>query len=223
MSAAAALLPAPVIVPTSAGAAALESHPVTDDDALVDRLRAGDEAAFRQLVDRYHVSMVRLAATFVPNRAVAEEVVQETWVGVLRGLDRFEGRSTLRTWLFRILVNQARTVGVRERRTVPVAASEPAVDPQRFGAAGQWVDPPAPWTDEVEDRLCAAATLAKVRGLIDALPAGQREVVMLRDVEGLSSAEACKVLGIREGNQRVLLHRGRSRVRGLLEQEAGER
>jgi RNA polymerase sigma-70 factor (ECF subfamily) len=195
---------------------------VGDDAELLARLRAGDERAFVALVDRYHASMIRLASTFVPNRAVAEEVVQDTWMGLLRGLETFEGRASLRTWLFRILVNRARSTGVREHRTVPVQWDEPAVDPSRFGPGGQWADPPAPWTDDVDDRLAAAGSMALIRRLIDDLPAPQRQVITLRDLEGLSSQEVCDLLDISEGNQRVLLHRARSRIRGVLAEEIGK-
>lgn len=195
-----------------------------DDVSLVDRLRDGDEEAFVALVERYHVALVRLARAYVPNQAVAEEVVQDTWLGVMRGIERFEGRSSFKTWLFRILVNRARSTGERERRSVPldVGDHEPAVDPARFNAGGTWAEPPAPWTDEVEDRLTAIATVERIRAALEELPPGPRQVVLLRDVDGLSSAEVCTVLSISEGNQRVLLHRGRSRIRRLLEQEVGK-
>lgn len=191
------------------------------DEELLSRLRAGDETAFATLVEQYHAPMIRLATAYVPSRAVAEEVVQETWLGVVRGIDRFEGRSSLKTWLFRILVNRARTAGPRERRHVPLGSGE-TVDPDRFQADGQWAVPPAPWTDEVDARLDAADVVGRVRELIDALPDGQREVVLLRDVEGLSSSDTCSILGVSEGNQRVLLHRGRARVRRMLELELGK-
>ena len=189
----------------------------SDDAALVDRLREGDEGAFVALVERYHAPLLRLAQAYVPSRAVAEEVVQDTWLGVMRGIERFEGRSSFKTWLFRILVNRARTTGERERRV----AAEPSVDPSRFDTAGAWTEPPAPWTDAVEERLTAVATVARIRQALEELPPGPRQVVMLRDVDGLSSNEVCEVLSISEGNQRVLLHRGRSRIRALLEAEFG--
>ena len=191
-----------------------------DDSELLARLRAGDEAAFAVLVDRYHGPMLRLAATFVPSRAVAEEVVQDTWLGVFRGVDRFEGRSSLKTWLFRILLNRARTTGRRERRTVPLD-DESAVDRARFDADGHWSTPPVAWTDEIENRLDAAGLTERIHAAIDALPAGQREVVVLRDVDGLSSEDVCDLLDITDGNQRVLLHRGRARIRRVLEQQVG--
>jgi len=191
------------------------------DAELLDRLRAGDEQAFVMLVCRYRDSMLRLAAGYVPSRAVAEEVVQDTWVGVLRGLSGFEGRSSVRTWLFRILVNRARTAGARERRAVAVSEVGPAVDPARFDQTGHWAVPPERWIEEADDRLVAAKMAHRVRSAIEDLPGRQREVVTLRDVEGLSSDEVCSVLEITEANQRVLLHRGRSRVRQALETEFG--
>ena len=188
---------------------------------LLRRLRAGDEGAFVDLVDRYHMSMIRLARAYVPNRAVAEEVVQDTWLGVLKGIDRFEGRSSLKTWLFRILLNRARTTGERERRIVPIGGDEPTVDSNRFTSDGHWLTPPVPWTDEVDDRLTAAETIQRVRRAIDDLPPGQRLAVLLRDVEGLTSDQVCELLQINDGNQRVLLHRGRATVRQQLAGELG--
>jgi RNA polymerase sigma-70 factor, ECF subfamily len=196
---------------------------VSGETDLLHRLQAGDESAFAALVDRYHAPLLRFAMTMVPSRAVAEEVVQDTWLGVVKGIDRFEGRSSLQTWLFRILANRARTTGTRERRSVPVdLQDEPAVPSHRFNEGGQWSDPPAPWTDAVEDRILARETADRVRARIDALPEHQRQVVVLRDVHGLSASETCEILGLSDANQRVLLHRGRSRVRGMLEQDAGK-
>jgi len=191
------------------------------DGSLLRRLRDGDEQAFVALVERYHSSMLRLALSFVSSQAIAEEVVQDTWLGVLRGLDRFEERSSLRTWLFTILVNRARTTGAREARTVPVADAGPAVDASRFGPSGAWAVPPEHWVEQAENRIDAAKLSELLRGGLDGLPDRQREVVLLRDVEELSSAEVCEVLAISEANQRVLLHRGRSRLRQLLETELG--
>lgn len=185
----------------------------SDDDLLV-RLRSGDERAFVSLVERYQDPMLRLAASFVPSREVAEEVVQDTWLALLRGIDAFEGRSSLKTWLFRILVNRARTTGTREHRSVPVAEAEPAVDPARFDGGGHWAAPPEQWIVTDEDRKV-------IRTFIGGLPDRQREVVVLRDVEGMSSEEVCAVLAVSEVNQRVLLHRGRSKLRQLLEDEFG--
>jgi RNA polymerase sigma-70 factor (ECF subfamily) len=194
---------------------------VDDDMDLLQRLRAGDEQAFVVLVRRYHDSMIRLASSFVPSQAVAEEVVQDTWMGVLRGIGGFEGRSSFRTWLFRILVNRARTAGARERRSVAIGDAGPAVDQSRFDEAGAWVAPPEQWIEDVDDRLRAGKMAHRIRSAIEDLPSRQREVVTLRDVEGLSSDEVCHVLEITDGNQRVLLHRGRSRVRQVLETEFG--
>jgi RNA polymerase sigma-70 factor (ECF subfamily) len=194
---------------------------VRDDHELVARLRAGEEGAFIDVVDRYHQPMIRLATAYVPSPSVAEEVVQDTWLGMLRGLDGFQERSSLKTWLFTILVNRARSTGQRERRTTPLGDYESSVDPHRFAKDGQWHQPPVPWTDEIDDQLAAAATTKFVRAAIDELPEGQREVVLLRDVEGLSSAEVCQVLGLADGNQRVLLHRGRARIRRALETMVG--
>jgi RNA polymerase sigma-70 factor (ECF subfamily) len=189
------------------------------DGELLLRLRSGDERAFIGLVERYHEPMLRLAASFVPNRAIAEDVVQDTWLALLRGLGGFEGRSSLKTWLFHILVNQARKTGSRENRSVPVADPEPVVDPSRFDASGGWADPPETWIEAAESRMEAGKLADRVRVWIDDLPARQREVVLLRDVEGMSSEEVCGVLALSEGNQRVLLHRGRSKLRQLFEDE----
>jgi RNA polymerase sigma-70 factor, ECF subfamily len=188
---------------------------------LLDRLRAGDEQAFVTLISRYRPSMLRLAAGYVPSQAVAEEVVQDTWLAVVHGVSRFEGRSSVRTWLFRILVNRARTTGERERRATAVPDPAATVDPARFDPAGTWSLPPEHWVDLVDNRLIAQKMAARVRSAIMDLPARQREVVTLRDVEGLSSGEVCDVLEITEANQRVLLHRGRSRLRQVIESEFG--
>jgi RNA polymerase sigma-70 factor (ECF subfamily) len=193
-------------------------------------LRAGNERAFAALVERHHGAMVRLASMYVPSRAVAEEVVQEAWLAVLNGLDRFEGRSSLKTWIFRILTHKALTRGAREHRSVPFSSlfdpatdeGEPAVDPERFfspnpGQPGEWSAPPRRWEGAPEERLLSRETLARVGVAIEALPPSQREVIVLRDVEGWTSQEVCNVLDITETNQRVLLHRARSKVRRALE------
>ncbi len=193
------------------------------DEALLGRLRSGDESAFLGLVARYNGSLLRVARGFVPNEAVAEEVVQDTWIGVVRGVDRFEGRSSFKTWLFRILVNRARTAGVREHRHDTFDPTEPAVSPDRFDATGAWADPVTPWESDVDDRLVAATWGPSLQSALDALPDRQRDVVVLRDVEGLTSEDVCAVLGISEGNQRVLLHRGRTRLRAALESELATR
>lgn len=192
------------------------------DTALLERLRAGDEQAYLDLVDRHQAAMLRLARTFVSSNAVAEEVVQDTWLGVLRGIDGFAGRSTLRTWLLSILVNRARTTGVREARSVAVGEPDPAVDPARFDASGAWSSPPRHWVEEIEDRVSAASAREALRDAVERLPARQRQVVLLRDVEDLSAGEVAAALGISEGNQRVLLHRGRSRLRASLESKLAE-
>lgn len=203
---------------------------VTEEANLVEALRRRDEAAFVALVDRYHASLVRLAQLYVADRAAAEEVVQDTWLGVLKGIDRFEGRSSFKTWLFRILTNTAKTRGVREARSVPFSALfdaesepfEPAVDPDRFSPpdepwTGSWSIEPGAWNDQPEDRLLSRETLAHIRSAIEALPPAQREVITLRDIDGWSSDEVCNALNITETNQRVLLHRARSKVRAALE------
>jgi RNA polymerase sigma-70 factor (ECF subfamily) len=201
---------------------------VHDDDALVEALRKGDERAFASLVQSYHASLLRLAMSYVATKEQAEDAVAETWLGVLNGLDRFEGRSSLKTWIFRILVNRAKTKGVREQRSVPFSSlagdadeSEPSVDQSRFAAAGNWTAPPGSWEGIPEDRLLSAETRSVVDDAIARLPASQRAVITLRDVHGLSAQEASEVLGLTEGNQRVLLHRARSKVRARLEEYLG--
>jgi RNA polymerase sigma-70 factor (ECF subfamily) len=190
---------------------------------LLIRLRAGDESAFADLVSQYHPAMVRLALLHVRSRAVAEEVAQEAWLGLLRGLEGFEGRSSLRTWIFRILTNIAKTRGQREARSAPFSSvwaagdDEPVVDLDRFREDGGWARAPDPWSTEPEQRLLSHETLAEIGRAIDRLPANQREVIRLRDVLGWSSPEVCNALGITETNQRVLLHRARAKVRRSLE------
>lgn len=196
-----------------------------DDARLIADLRAGDEAAFSTLLTSYHASMLRLAMAFVPSRAVAEEVVQETWLGVLNGLDRFEGRSSLKTWIFRILMNRAKTRGAQERRSLPVSsfedpeseAAEPAVDQAWFHPDGHWIMHQRQWDEDTPEKLLLSKEArAYLQKAIDALPANQRSVITLRDVEGIDSEEVCNILDISETNQRVLLHRARTRVRHLL-------
>jgi RNA polymerase sigma-70 factor (ECF subfamily) len=181
----------------------------------------GDEQAFVVLVRRHSGAMLRLASSFVPSVAVAEEVVQDTWVAVLHRIDRFEERSSLRTWLFRILVNRARTAGARERRSVAVEDIGLALDASRFNAAGGWLSPPEHWIEQADDRLNAVKVADRIRSSIEDLPPRQRQVVTLRDVEGLSSDDVCSVLEITAGHQRVLLHRGRSRLRQIIETDFG--
>jgi RNA polymerase sigma-70 factor (ECF subfamily) len=195
--------------------------PEDPDFELVSRLRAGDEGAFAELAGKYQGAMLSMARGYVPSGAVAEEVVQEAWVGVLRGINRFERRSSFRTWLFRILVNRAISAGVRERRSVPVDDMGPVVDASWFDAGGTWQVPPEPWADQADDKVLAAKIAARILAAIDELPLRQREVVTLRDVQGLSSEEVCAVLDISNGNQRVLLHRGRSKLRQVIGSEFG--
>ena len=188
-----------------------------DADAdLVDRLRAGDESAFAALVRRYQSRMLRLAEATVGSRAVAEEVVQDTWLAVVRGVERFEGRSSLKTWLFHILLNRARTAGGRERRAGTTGVSE-----ERFSWYGGWAEPPEPWADRAEDRVTAEKLAHRVHELLLELPAAQRQVVLLRDVEGLPAQEVAALCGVSDGNQRVLLHRGRTQLRRMLAKEMG--
>jgi RNA polymerase sigma-70 factor, ECF subfamily len=194
---------------------------------LIDGLRRRDEQAFARLLDLYGASMLRVARSFVPTQAVAEEVVQEAWLGVIKGIDRFEERSSLKTWLFRIVVNTARTKGVRESRSVPFSAlgPEPAVDPERFlgpdhaDHPGAWATPPHEWPPA---RLEEKETRAVIDRTIAELPPLQQQVITLRDIEGFGAEETCNALGLTETNQRVLLHRARSRVRRALEQHFGE-
>ncbi len=203
-----------------------------DERELVARLRAGDEAAFATLVQMYSPALLRLARMYVSTRTVAEEVVQETWLGVLRGLDRFEQRSSLKTWIFRILVNTAKTRGQREARTIPFSSTgpapedEPSVDPDRFQSAdqrwpGHWALAPTRWQTP-EERLVSAETLRVILKAIDELAPAQREVITLRDIEGWSSEDVRNALELSETNQRVILHRARSKVRAALEDYLGE-
>ena len=197
--------------------------------ALIDALRRGDETAFVELVRRHGAALLRLARTFVRDRAVAEEVVQETWLAVLDGIDRFEGRSSLKTWIFQILSNRAKTRAVRERRSAPFSSlaaadedDESAVDADRFRPeghrwVGHWAAAPADWSALPEERLLGGETLEHVHAAIETLPPRQAEVLVLRDVEGWSPDEVCAALQISDGNQRILLHRARSKVRAALE------
>jgi RNA polymerase sigma-70 factor (ECF subfamily) len=193
------------------------------DLALLERLRARDEAAFMELVERLMPSMRRVARMFVSTDGVADEVVQEAWVGVLRGIDAFEGRSSLRTWIFRILVNTAKTRGQRESRSVPFATlagddlDEPTWDPTAFDTGGHWTSLPFDWRGLPEDRLTGRETLAVIGRAIEALPPMQAEVIRMRDVLGWSSDEVRNALALTDTNQRVLLHRARAKVRAAVE------
>jgi RNA polymerase sigma-70 factor (ECF subfamily) len=202
----------------------------TSEERLLTRLRAGDETAFRELVKCHDRAMKRIALTFVRSPSVADEVVQETWLAVIKGLERFEGRSSLKTWIFRILANRAQSRGAREQRTTPFsslapsdALEGPTVDPDRFlpaghAAAGYWSVTPSHFFELPEDRLLAAETSALVAAAIEQLPDRQQQVIRLRDVEGWDAEEVCTCLELSQANQRVLLHRARSAVRARLEE-----
>jgi RNA polymerase sigma-70 factor, ECF subfamily len=204
------------------------SRAVDEDAQLIEGLRAGDEAAFAALLRKYGAGMLRVAQMFAPSRAVAEEVVQEAWVGVLKGIDRFEGRSSLKTWLFRIVSNIAKTRGVREARSVPFSAladdqGDAAVAQERFLGDGErfpghWAVPPSSWAGVPETRLLSAETMDVIRRELGRLPPTQRAVLELRDIEGLSAEEVCNALDLTETNGRVLLHRARAKVRAALEE-----
>jgi RNA polymerase sigma-70 factor (ECF subfamily) len=196
------------------------------DAKLVERLRARDESAFMELIRELNPSLLRVARMFVPTAAVAEDVVQETWLAVLNGIDRFEGRSSVKTWIFRILTNTAKTRGERERRSVPFSTLdtedggyEPAVERSRFTGTGHWAVLPRAWP---EDKLLAGETLSVIERAIERLPQTQRTVITLRDVEGWTADEVRNALELSETNQRVLLHRARAKVRNALEQYLSE-
>jgi RNA polymerase sigma-70 factor, ECF subfamily len=222
---------------TAVGLMAPESGAAqSEDNALLAALRRGDEAAFVQLVDTYQAPLLRLARIYVDSASVAEEVVQETWLGVVQGLARFEGRSSLKTWIFRILTNRAKTRGQREGRMIPFSAFanpadepfEPAVEPERFLPASDpewphhWAAFPQRWDAVPEAKLLASETRQAIQQAVDTLPPSQREVISLRDIEGWTAQEVCSALGVSETNQRVLLHRARSKVRRALEQYLAE-
>lgn len=197
-----------------------------DDAALLPRIREGDRTAFAALVERHHGSLVRLAALFVSTRSSAEEVAQETWLAALDGIGRFEGRSSIKTWLFRIAVNRAKTRAVKEGRSVPFSGlgagrpgeDEPSPVEGRFDAKGMWADPPVPWRVETpEDLLARDESARALAGALEELPSSYRAIVTMRDVEEMTSEEVCNILEISESNQRVLLHRARARLRRALE------
>jgi RNA polymerase sigma-70 factor, ECF subfamily len=204
-----------------------KEHERSDETALLAALRAGDERAFAELVDRYQASLVRVARQYVSTQDSAEEIAQEAWLGLLRGLDTFEGRSSLRTYLFRIVMNLARTRGVREARSAPFSSlardgeDGPSVDPELFvGApdprAGHWTSPIRPWSASADGLALSAEGLEKISEAIAELPESQRRVVTLRDVEGFGADEVSELLGLTDGNQRVLLHRARTKLRQAL-------
>lgn len=199
-----------------------ETTPTERD--LVASLRGGDEAAFGELIDVYHASILRLAKMFVDSEASAEEIVQETWLAVIDGIDRFEGRSSLKTWIFSILTNQARKRARQDARTRAWSSifevdmgDELSTESERFDGSGHWKQPPTRWKIHPEERVMKQKLLEVVQQALEELPPSQRSVVWLRDVEGLSSEEVCRVLDISAGNQRVLLHRGRVAVRKAVE------
>jgi RNA polymerase sigma-70 factor, ECF subfamily len=205
--------------------------PVSNSSRLADQqtvaaLKAGDERTFRELFQRHSPAMKRVARGYVESDAVAEEIVQETWMAIITGINRFEGRSALGTWMFSILLNQAKSHTARERRALPISSivaggDEPAVDPDRFQKddeawPGHWATPPRPW-QKPERRLMSLEARARLKDALAQLPERQRLIVGLRDVDGLSAEEVCAALGLSQENQRVLLHRGRSRLRAELE------
>jgi RNA polymerase sigma-70 factor (ECF subfamily) len=198
------------------------------EERVVAELRAGNEHTFRELFERHDATLRRIARAYVDSDAVAEEVVQETWTAVATGIERFQGRSAVTTWIVSVLLNQAKTHSARERRALPFSAvapsraGEPTVDPERFQSdddpwPGHWATPPRPW-QRPERRLESLEARAQLRAAFERLPVRQRLVVALRDVEGWSVEEVCASLGISPGNQRVLLHRGRSRLRRVLDE-----
>jgi RNA polymerase sigma-70 factor (ECF subfamily) len=207
-----------------------------EDTELVNALREGDERAFVTLIERYHASMLSLASMYV-SKGMAEEVVQDTWLGVLRSIHGFEARSSLKTWIFRILMNRAKTRAKREGRSIPFSAlwdpaqepTEPSLDPDRFLDANHpqspnhWRLPPQTWGESPEDRLLSKETQSHIQHAIDTLPPSQREVITLRDIEGFTAGEVRDILSISDANQRVLLHRARSKVRRALEQYLEEK
>ena len=196
---------------------------MSPDEELIPALLAGDSQAFAHILDAWSPSLKRLARSFVRSEALADEVVQETWKAVITGLPRFEGRSSLKTWVFTILANRARTRSVREARTVPMSSvgspddESPSMDPDRFASGGGWLRPPNSWdVDSPESLILAREGAQVIEEALATLPTQQRAVVILRDMEGVSAEDACNLLGVSESNQRVLLHRGRSKLRAAL-------
>jgi RNA polymerase sigma-70 factor (ECF subfamily) len=202
----------------------------TDEEhELIARLRRGDDGAFDDLVNKHHSALIRMAMGHVSNREVAEEVVQDTWMAVIEGLHRFEGRSSLRTWIFGIMIHKAKDRGVREKRHMTFSAfesfddeSEEPIDPARFHQTGEWAGhwavPPQPWDEQTPERLLASQQAVNaMQRAIEVLPPTLKEVLMLRDVEGVEAKEACEILKITETNLYVRLHRARERVRQAVE------
>ena len=200
-----------------------------DEERLLERLRAGDAQALTALVERHHATLVRVALAFVRNPATAEEVAQETWARVLGSLDEFAGRSSLKTWIFRICTNHAVTRAARDGRSQPFSslAGEDGPDgaaPERFDGRGMWSDPPHEWEDHSAEQILARGeAMRALQQELERMPPAQRAVLTLRDLEGLDAADACNVLGVSESNQRVLLHRARTRIRQALERAVLER
>ena len=197
----------------------------TDESTLIAALRAGDQNAFAALVDEHTPAMLRVAGGYVPNHAIAEEVVQETWIALLRGIHRFEGRSSLKTWLFTVMSNIAKARGVRERREREAVIAAVTVDPSRFygqgePGAGSWKEPPVALPTGPEGAVLGDELRAVAQRELDKLPERQRAVVTLRDMLGFDSGEVCELLDISVANQRVLLHRGRAAIRHVLEEYA---
>lgn len=208
-----------------AAAAAGAAIRIVADGDFVDRLRAGDAGAIRTLITRHHGALVGLAQSIVKSRAAAEDVVQETWIAVIEGVGRFDGRSALSTWILAILLNKARTVARRESRYVPLSEEggsdldEPAVPPERFAADGHWAVPPVPLDGVDPERIYAGRQIWRhVGDAIERLPPAQKAVLILRDVEGRDAAETCRLLELTPENQRILLHRARAKLRNLVEQ-----
>jgi RNA polymerase sigma-70 factor, ECF subfamily len=199
------------------------------EETLLARLKRGDEGAFNELVTKHHGTLIRMAMGYVADREVAEEVVQDTWMAVIESLNRFEGRSSLRTWICGILIHKAKDRGVREKRHTTFSAFESydddndeAVDPSRFQQTGEWAGhwafPPQPWDDQTPEKLLASQqTVDCMQRAIDALPTTLKEVLILRDVEGVDAKEVCEMLKITETNLYVRLHRARERVRAAVE------
>jgi RNA polymerase sigma-70 factor (ECF subfamily) len=208
---------------------ATQTVSTVDDEAVILGLRRGDEETFAHVLARYNGPLLRVAMSYVRDRAVAEDVVQDTWLGVIKGIDEFQGRSSLRTWIFRILINQAKSRGLAEGRILPLSTLDPPGEPDgptipqsEFTDGGaspwrRWVHPPSSWDGIPEERLVSAEIRRRISTVIDDLPPRQRQVITLRDVEGWPSSEVCALLRLSEANQRVLLHRARARVRSAIE------
>jgi RNA polymerase sigma-70 factor (ECF subfamily) len=191
------------------------------DEDLLARLAIGDESAFTDLIERYHGRLLRLAGSFVPRREIAEDVVQETWIAVLNGIGGLERRSAFRSWLFQICANKAKSAAAREQRIVPVDPADLESDSDDFATDGSWAAPPRRWADQLSGQTEHSPLIEQVHQAIDSLPAGQRQVVTLRDVEGLSASEVSALLSITDVNQRVLLHRARTQVRRTIARSVG--